>query len=1368
MGELPKFTIDQRQQHLQQRTLPNRSKIQSSILGVWFAVTVLNCLVTTAESCKFDCSKGLYCGPVPMVVSKYLDLNVGELYQTSMYNQTQDDDDSTDDDSSIPETKIQSVLKLDNRGITEIAANGLNCSSVVSGVADVSAIDLSYNNLTTIPDIREIHNAIRQCPNGIMTIDLNHNQISSIPAKYFEDCECMTVNLLMDSNIVDQVSNETFANFKGYELLLFLRSNRVSQISDRSFAYTNSNVEIGLILSNNLISAMPSFAFEGYTGPFLYVDLSNNTITVVPDAVFSGSNGVYVVLILDFNLITDLGSYMYNNTGLATSYFLHAHGNHITSIRSNTLSGIIPSTINRAFALYLGHNLIAELEPGFGSDITGADVVFECRLNNNRMTSIPNGTFDGFDDASAYISIDNNAITSISAGAFKGFNGNYFQLSMDSNNITSLPLGSLKVDFDLDLSLASNLITHLDNNFLADFSGNLASIDLSSNQITAVPVLGEARCTTLRLKLDSNLLTIVNTNDLGSTLSQVTGAFVCNISLRNNQLHGVDLMNLLSSYAPKVIVGITTQTSLYVDVAFNNITRIENDTFFEFGPDQEKLNQDPFLASDITVNISYNPIGYVSPNMFGTREVLEKRCPGWLGLMLDMSHTTVDECDFPDEIEFAQKIACVESGRHLTMDLEQSGVDSSVIGAYKFFKGVVLTLNLRFNKISSLDHSNMSLSGADNVDLSHNLLTSLPENLLPDATTIDLSYNQITEIGNNTFMGITLSTINLCCNAIAYVAPEAFGVLSSIVSVDLSSNLLRVVSASVVNTLPFTRLNIQSNKVLSLPESNNRIFVPVNGSQNVLDCDSYTPSLVNCTCTDPTYKYYIARCGYGICSKFEDGCPQPTVAAGCTMPNNVDDTIIKCISNCDDGLYRSFAKSDCTSMSEETTAVCIPLSNCSNFFQNDNGTTLPGYQTRSATPTTDRVCYPCSVCDSDDDVVEQPCTLYNNTLCKPKAGLMNRRKLTSGETVGIVMSVMLLGAMVLMLACWGQKQSRTLATRTVSLEMTERLLGEEEAIKLRQEQSYQIDARSVKLFKVLGRGAHGVVMSGEWLGSKVAVKQLDPDTKLLDTDSGAFEKEMKAMRALHHPNLVAFFGFGKTHKGQPFLVTELMNGTLRQKLHEEFDTLTWADNRRMLSDIVAGMLFLHTRDPPMIHRDLKSDNCLVGDNNIIKIADFGTVTRPGLAGSHDSTSDGQLSFKSLKMTASLGAGTPLWMAPEVMVGRHGLSKYGPAVDVYSFGMVMYEVSTGNLPFHDLNYGKFEFFDFVCDGGRPAIPQATDVPAVYKQLMWQCWHQDADSRPSFEEIRMKLSQVEFGGKRKLYSYAHTEDTDDLEPHPANGM
>ncbi|PKI48073.1 hypothetical protein CRG98_031517 [Punica granatum] len=156
----------------------------------------------------------------------------------------------------------------------------------------------------------------------------------------------------------------------------------------------------------------------------------------------------------------------------------------------------------------------------------------------------------------------------------------------------------------------------------------------------------------------------------------------------------------------------------------------------------------------------------------------------------------------------------------------------------------------------------------------------------------------------------------------------------------------------------------------------------------------------------------------------------------------------------------------------------------------------------------------------------------------------------------------------------------------------------------------------------------------------------------------------------------------------------------------------------MALDIARGMNYLHHFNPPIIHRDLKSSNLLVDRNWNVKVADFGLS---------------RLKHETF-LTTKTGKGTPQWMAPEVL--RHEPSD--EKSDVYSFGVIMWELATEKIPWDNLNsmqvIGAVGFMNQRLD-----IPK--DLDPRWASIMESCWHNDPQSRPSFQELLEKLKDLQ---------------------------
>ena len=221
---------------------------------------------------------------------------------------------------------------------------------------------------------------------------------------------------------------------------------------------------------------------------------------------------------------------------------------------------------------------------------------------------------------------------------------------------------------------------------------------------------------------------------------------------------------------------------------------------------------------------------------------------------------------------------------------------------------------------------------------------------------------------------------------------------------------------------------------------------------------------------------------------------------------------------------------------------------------------------------------------------------------------------------------------------------------------------------------------------------------------------------------------------------------------KPFLVTEFMElGSLRGVLADAGRELGWAVRARMAAEIAAGMAHLHSLN--IVHRDLKSDNCLCDAELNTKVADFGAsklmqavkaasaTTATAATATTAFGAGGVGAGQVATATMTKNTGTPLWMAPEVFEGG---SHYGPEVDVYSFAIIMWELLTRRMPWDEIEATEYiEFYAALCDaleaGRRPAVdPADATEHRQYVGMMQKCWAGEPSARPSFETVMFALN------------------------------
>jgi len=267
-------------------------------------------------------------------------------------------------------------------------------------------------------------------------------------------------------------------------------------------------------------------------------------------------------------------------------------------------------------------------------------------------------------------------------------------------------------------------------------------------------------------------------------------------------------------------------------------------------------------------------------------------------------------------------------------------------------------------------------------------------------------------------------------------------------------------------------------------------------------------------------------------------------------------------------------------------------------------------------------------------------------------------------------------------------------------------------------QAPDIQSSEVKIVEKIGGGCFGTVYKGICRGKDVAVKKLHQHT-LIDTALEEFKKEVDIMTHLRHPNIVLLMG-ACTEPGNLMIITELLpRGDVSTIIHNQHMKLSLLKKLHMAKDVAQGMNWLHCSNPPIIHRDLKPTNLLVDDNWTVKICDFGLST---IRRAENVTDNG------------IAPGTPLWMSPEVLQGKPLNEK----VDIYSYGIVLWEILTGQEPYADHDSYN-TFVRAVCvEEERPEIPE--DMHPSIASLLQNCWTAKTDERLTFEQIISLLDEA----------------------------
>jgi serine/threonine protein kinase len=283
------------------------------------------------------------------------------------------------------------------------------------------------------------------------------------------------------------------------------------------------------------------------------------------------------------------------------------------------------------------------------------------------------------------------------------------------------------------------------------------------------------------------------------------------------------------------------------------------------------------------------------------------------------------------------------------------------------------------------------------------------------------------------------------------------------------------------------------------------------------------------------------------------------------------------------------------------------------------------------------------------------------------------------------------------------------------------------------------------ILRPLGEGSYGKVYLASMRETLCAVKLLlstedaaaavrsgESSISLSSPVMQALQKECGLMASLRHPNVVLFLGLCYS---PPAIVTEYCSrGSLFDCLRAASQAegaaaqLSWTRRLNMALDAAKGVLALHSHSPPMVHRDLKSPNLLVDQGWKIKICDFNLS---------------KLIEESTRSSSVGGMLNPRWLAPEVLTGGSATA----ASDVFSFGVVLWELLTWAIPWEGVN--AFQLVFMVSSGDRLAMPALEALPGkppepavydAYVALVRRCWAQDAADRPTFGDIISELRAI----------------------------
>jgi len=253
-----------------------------------------------------------------------------------------------------------------------------------------------------------------------------------------------------------------------------------------------------------------------------------------------------------------------------------------------------------------------------------------------------------------------------------------------------------------------------------------------------------------------------------------------------------------------------------------------------------------------------------------------------------------------------------------------------------------------------------------------------------------------------------------------------------------------------------------------------------------------------------------------------------------------------------------------------------------------------------------------------------------------------------------------------------------------------------------------VSSKEVKLFrdKVLGTGAWGFVVEGRFRGKAVAIKCLHREI-LSQFTVGQIQREISIMAGLRHPNLVLFIAAVMDGDSSPMIITELLSITLRRAYHE--DKIAETNKLPILHDLASALNYLHLRHKPIIHRDVSSANVLLEKmaNDVwkAKLSDFGSANL-------------------VRLATTPGEGALIYAAPEMRINAH--NPQAPSVDVYSYGVLVCEVTTSTFPDRASFTGLLQLLE----------SQWPDMHHIAEQ----CTQENPDKRPTMQNVICQLDSL----------------------------
>ena len=287
----------------------------------------------------------------------------------------------------------------------------------------------------------------------------------------------------------------------------------------------------------------------------------------------------------------------------------------------------------------------------------------------------------------------------------------------------------------------------------------------------------------------------------------------------------------------------------------------------------------------------------------------------------------------------------------------------------------------------------------------------------------------------------------------------------------------------------------------------------------------------------------------------------------------------------------------------------------------------------------------------------------------------------------------------------------------------------------------QLPLEDIIQLNELGRGAYGKVFAVTYQGSSYAAKQIHPalhaeiNPEEKKRTKNTFMRECYHCSLIDHPNIVKFIGIYYTERSDnhdlPIMVMELMDKNLTSYIEENQSKIALQTNLSILLDVSQGLSYLHNRSPPVIHRDLSSNNIMLSKGHFVaKISDLGTAKMI------------RADSKQTKSRLTTAPGTLAFMPPEALEED---PVYGTPIDIFSFGGITLHLFSGEWPTlfgskkRDPTTNKLVALSEAQRRQR-FLDAMTVEGAVLKEMVMRCLDDDPDERPPIREVTEMTKSV----------------------------